>query len=458
MPSKADAPLLKRFSILLRVAVGLFVLFIGFGIARQLIKTKPQLPPEDNPTPALIVGTIPATRADIPRTWSGYGSARTMNAVDLAAQVTGRVTERPSAIEPGLPIKSGDLIVQLDRSDYLARSRAADQLVAQALAEIDALEIDESAWTEQVSLTEDQAAIERRELAQAVAALERGAATPSEIDRRTKALRALEAQVSITRQQLRRVPSQLASLQANLNKLRADADLARENLARTTVSSPITGIIQRVAVEQDELLAVGAAIARVVDLSRLEVPLKIPATALGYVRLNDPATLKPDGPGANTWEGRVVRIAPEADPGTRTLTVFVEVNQDPNAFNSADHAGATLLLPGQFVVGQITGSPELNRLIVPRRAVQDGTVFLAVPNDRGGWTARQATVTTLFHTSGEFPAIDRYERQWSVLDTAQIEDGAPIIVTNLDVMIDGRFVETQTRAAADAPPGGESAP
>jgi RND family efflux transporter MFP subunit len=453
MPSKAPPALLKPFSIALRVAVGLLVLFAGFGIARQLIKTKPALPPKDNPSTALMVGTIPATRGDVPREWSGYGSVRTMNAVDLTAQVTGRVTERPAAIEPGLPIKAGGLIVQLEQTDYLARSRAADQLVAQALAELDALDIDETAWTEQVRLAEDQASIERRELSQALDALEQGASSPSEIDRRTKALRVLETQASTMRQQLERVPSRRAALQANLNRLRADADLARENLARTTVTSPITGVIQRVDVEQDELLAVGAPVARVVDLSRLEIPLKIPATALGYVRLSDPATLRPDGPGANTWHGTVVRIAPEADPATRTLTVFVEVTQDPGAFTSRDHAGATLLLPGQFVVGVISGSPERGRLIVPRRAVQDGTVFLAAPNDRGGWTARRTPVETLFHTSGEFPAIDRHERQWSVLENAAIEGGSPIIVTNLDVMIDGLFIEIQPGDAGEAGAG-----
>lgn len=453
MSSEAASPMLKVFSVFLRGAVGVLVLAAGVGVAAALVATKPDLPPKDNPTSALTVGTIPATREDVPRTWSGYGSARAMNTVDLAAQVTGRVTERPSAIEPGEPIESGDLIVQIDRSDYLARSRAADQQVAQALADLDGLDIDEQAWTEQVRLTEEQAAIESRELRQAMDALERGASTPSEIDRRTKSVRALEAQVSTMRQQLGRVPSRRAALQANLERLRADADLARENLARATVTSPITGVLQRVDVERGELLAVGSPIARVVDLSRLEVPLKIPATALGYVRVGDGARLTPDGPGTNSWRGEVVRIAPEADAATRTLTVFVEVSQDPAAFERTDHSGATMLLPGQFVVGVITGAPERGRLVVPRRAVQDGKVFVATPNGQGGWTAREAPVSVLFHTTGEFPSIDRYENEWSVLEASPIADGEPIIVTNLDVMLDGTFVSIRARATGDGGAG-----
>ena len=453
MPTRVSSSLLGPLSILLRIGVGLGVVGLGIAIFLALFFTKPELPPKDNPSNALAVGTIPASFTDIPRTWSGYGSARTMNSVDLSAQVTGRVTERPTAIEPGLPITAGDLIVRLEQTDYLARSRAADQMVAQSLAELDSLDIDETAWTEQLRLAEDQASIERRELAQALDALEQGAASASEIDRRTKALRTLETQVSTTRQQLQRVPSRRDALQAGLNRLRADADLARENLNRTAVTSPITGVIQRVSVEQGELLAVGAPIARIVDISRIEIPLKIPATALGYVRIGDPATLRPDGPGSNTWMGKVVRISPEADPATRTLTVYVEVQQDPAAFQSRDHASATLLLPGQFVVGVITGEPETGRLIVPRRAVQNATLYIATPNDLGNWTARQVPVATLFFASGSFPEIDPFERQWAVLEDTGVAPGSPIIVTNLDVMIDGKFVNIQMRAdqGEDAP-------
>lgn len=452
MSSPAANPLLRLSSLLIRVAVGVVVLGGGIGIAAALFFTKPELPPKDNPSAALVVGTIPATHADVPRTWSGYGSARTMNAVDLTAQVTARVIDRPSAIEPGLPITAGDLIVQLEQTDYLARSHAADQLVAQALAELDSLDIDEGAWREQLQLAEDQAAIERRELGQALEALEKNAASASEIDRRTKALRALESQVSSIRQQFQRVPSRRAGLQANLNKLRADADLARENLSRTTIASPITGVIQRVDVEQDELLGVGSSVARVVDISRIEVPLKVAASAIGYVRIGDPATLRPDGPATHTWTGKVVRISPEADPATRSLTVYVEVTQDPAAFRANTPDSSVLLLPGQFVVAEITGAPETDRLIVPRRAVQDGLLYLALANGRGTWTARRTPVTTIFHASGAFPDIDPLERQWAVLADTDIAPGSPIIVTNLDVMIDGRIIDIQKHLAkGDSP-------
>lgn len=448
MSSKAANPTLKFTSIALRVALGLAILGVGIGIFGVLFATKPELPPRDQAASALIVGTVPATRGDVDRVCSGYGTARAMNATNLAAQVAGRIVDRPETIEPGNAVTAGDLIVQIEQTDYLARARAAEQFVAQAEADLAALDIDEAAWKEQLEIAEDQASIERRELSQAYAALERGAATTSEIDRRTKALRILETQVSSIRQQFERVPSRRATLHAALDRARADADVAKQDLLRTGITAPFDGVLENVSVENDEFVAVGAPIARVVDIARIEVPVKIAASAFGYVRVGDAATLSPDGPTTHTWDGTVSRISPEIDPGARSITVFIEVRQDPAIFQNAGRDSTMLLLPGQFVTCTITGAPETDRLIVPRRAVQDGVLYLAVPNDRGTWTARKADARAIFHTTGSFPDIDPLEQQWTILHAPEITAGTPIIVTNLDVMIDGRIVNIASRTDA----------
>ncbi len=438
---------MKIAPLLLRFGLGMVILGVGFAIAFTLFLTKPELPPRADATAALVVGTIPATRADVDRVWSGYGTARAMNSANLAAEVSGRIVERPPSIEPGNRVAAGDLIVQIEQTDYLARARAAEQRVVQARADLAALDIDEAAWLEQLELAEEQAAIERRELSQAYAALERGAASASEIDRRTKALRALEVQVSTTRQQHARVPSRRATLQATLERLRADAEVAAQNLRRTGITAPFDSVLEEVSVESGEYVSVGTPIARVVDITHIEVPLRIPASALGYVRVGDTATLRPDGPATHSWTGVVGRISPEVDPDTRSITVFLEVRQDAAAFQSTSHDATTLLLPGQFVVCAINGAPEIGRLVVPRRAVRDGTVYIAVLNDRGTWTARKARVRAIFHTTSSYPDIDPIEQQWTVVETDDIPDRSPIIVTNLDVMTEGRIVSTSSRAA-----------
>jgi len=442
---------MKIAPLLLRIGLGIVILGVGFGIAYTLFLTKPKLPPRADAAAALVVGTIPATRTDVDRVWSGYGTARAMNSANLAAEVSGRIVERPPSIEPGNRVAAGDLIVQIEQTDYLARARAAEQRVVQARADLAALDIDEGAWLEQLKLAEEQAAIESRELSQAYAALERGAASASEIDRRTKALRGLEVQVSTIRQQHARVPSRRATLRAALECLRADGQVAAQNLRRTGITAPFDSILEEVSVERGEYVTVGAPIARVVDITHIEVPLRIPASALGYVRVGDAATLRPDGPATHTWTGTVGRLSPEVDPVTRSITVFVEVRQDAAAFQSASHDATTLLLPGQFVVCAINGAPETGRLVVPRRAVHDGTVYIAVPNDRGTWTARKAFVRAIFHTASSYPDIDPIEQQWTVVETDDIPDGSPIIVTNLDVMSEGRIVNIASRA-----PGGDS--
>jgi RND family efflux transporter MFP subunit len=250
-------------------------------------------------------------------------------------------------------------------------------------------------------------------------------------------------------QELGRLPTRRQALQATLDRLRADADLAEENLRRTTISSPISGVLQSVSVEPGELVGVGAPIARVVDLSRIEAPLRAPASALGQIRIGDEAALRADGPAAAGWTGAVSRIAPEADQATRTLTVFVEVRQDPGVFQRGDQG--ELLLPGQFVTGTIRAAADRPRTLVPRRAVVEGSLFIAEPGPEQTWAAHRVPVEVLFHTTGAFPRIDPLERQWAVLATP-IPEGTPIIVTNLDDLTEGRYVEGQPRIAAEDAP------
>jgi multidrug resistance efflux pump len=445
MSSKAAPRQLKFLSLVFRTAVGAAVLGLGIGIAWALVATKPELPPREMEASALVVGTVPATRVDVARVWAGYGTARAMRAANVAAEVGGLVVERPDSVEAGSPVGAGDLLVQIERTDYLARVRAAEQAEAQGEADLAGLEVDEAAWREQLELAEEQAAIERRELSQALRALEQGAASVSEIDQRTKALRALESQASSMRQQLGRVPSRRAALRASLDRLRAETEVARRNLERTSVASPIGGVLERVEVDRGEVVGAGAPVARVVDVSRVEVPVRVGASALGSVRIGDRATLRPDGPSGASWSGVVGRISPEVDPATRSVTVFVEVEQDPSSLRSGEASG--LLLPGRFVVAEIEGATEAGLLLVPRRAVRDGVVFLARREDGGRWLARRTPVRSLFHTRGRHPEIDALEDQWTALEAEGIPEGAPIIVTNLDAMADGVSIGVSTRAA-----------
>ncbi|MCW5777116.1 MAG: hypothetical protein KIS87_11820, partial [Phycisphaeraceae bacterium] len=160
----------RAVSIAVRVMLGAGVLFVGFGVFAMLFATKERPHRSDHGDTAPLVLTTLAHRTIVPDVWQGYGTVRAMQAVEVAAQVSARVVERPGLIEAGAPIREGEMIVRLEASDYANRAEAARQMVAATKADLERLDVDEAAWREQLALAEQQVAVEERELERTLAA------------------------------------------------------------------------------------------------------------------------------------------------------------------------------------------------------------------------------------------------------------------------------------------------
>lgn len=448
-PSTSRLRLARLF---IRFVLGTAIMVLGVLIALALFHTRPKPQLRDTIASELTVATITALPQPVNRIWTGYGSAHSMQDVSVSAQVAARVINRPSAIESGVAVHKGDLLIQLDPTDFQARLDAAEQLVAQAKADLLALDADEQTLQEQLDFATDQVNIEKQELIRATQALENGASNVSEVERITKSLQTIQRQHAAIKQQLARLPSQRLSTKARIGKLQADVLLAKENLKRTRIESPIDGVLDTVSVEVGDLVQVGSPIATIVDLSRIEVPLKLPSSAFDSIALGDPVTLTPDSPIKHTWQGTIVRLGPQADSNTRSITAFVEIDQPEAAITSfgqqpENHPAdrQQLLLPGQFVLGKVIARPVDHAILVPRRAVVEGAVYLATIDKDQHHIARKHLVKVLFSLSGHYPDIDLLETQWSVIDSSSLPTDAKVIVTNLDSLEDGRYINDRPR-------------
>ena len=123
-------------------------------------------------------------------------------------------------------------------------------------------------------------------------------------------------------------------------------------------------------------------------------------------------------------DGRVARISPEDAPGSRTMTVFVDVDESTGE-----------LVPGLFVRGEVVESDTRPRIVVPRRSVRNQRV-LAVRDGR----VEHLPVRSLFGLSEAKPATGLFDRQWLVLEDG-IPDGTVIVVDGTRSLEVGAAVE-----------------
>ncbi|MEL7472114.1 MAG: efflux RND transporter periplasmic adaptor subunit [Planctomycetota bacterium] len=441
----------RWIALVFRGVVGLVALLIAVGVVAFAAAVRPEPEKQAIVEQAPLVRTTPVASAPVAREWTGYGTARAMDVAEVAAQVAARVEARPDAIEAGAPVAAGDLIVRLELIDFENRLEAARQLAEATRSELDGWDVENRRIGDQLALLQGELDIERRDYRRYVDALERGAGNTSEAERRQASVKRVEREFTSLAERSEMMPSRRAGVLARLAQQRAEVRLREQELARAEIRAPIGGYLQTVSVEEGELLSVGASVARIVDLSKIEVPLRIPVSAATSVSVGDGVRLSSDGEGSSTassWEGRIERVAPEADASTRTLTVFVAVEQDPSGDRAA--AGGSLLLPGQFVMGRVTAASRVTRLVVPRRAVDEEYVLIARPRDDGVSARAEARRVRVAHAiEGSLPEIDEAETQWLVLEVdSGLEAGDALIVSNLDALRDGSLV--RLRAAGEA--------
>ncbi len=151
--------------------------------------------------------------------------------------------------------------------------------------------------------------------------------------------------------------SALETARAQLNAAQAALDTTRVALRDTTLVAPIGGIVARRHVLPGEKVSPEQQVLTIVDLAQLELA--------GLVGTHEVARLAPgmavqvnvEGV-AQPVSGRIARIAPAAEPGTRSIGVTIDV---PNPKEQ--------LRAGQYALVQATLADDTDRLTLPLAAV-----------------------------------------------------------------------------------------
>lgn len=444
----------KGLKVGVRVVIILVLLVASGAVFGFLRATKADSRERTDPVPPVVVRAVPVVPQRVDRVWEGYGTARSMSRADVAAEVTGRVVERPEGIEPGRSVRAGELLIRIDPSDYEAALTRAARAAEALRSQIDGLTIETERLTNQIALSDEEIAAAERDLDRTRRAVEQGAGSQGEVDAKLSALRRSQREQDALRQQFELIPSRRLTLEAELAARQADVRLAETSLVRTRLRSPLGGEIQSVTPRVGDFVAAGTPVASVVDLSRVEVPLRLPASSASWVARvvgqdetvslwTGPAVGRPD------HVGRITRLAPEADPASRTITVFVEVEQDPGRFDR--------LLPGAFVQGRVRTPDPTERVVLPRRSIRSGRVFLIGPEEGDGRVVSVAPVETGYALDARFPAIDPGETEWVVLAPgAAPPAGSLVAVTALEQLQPGARVRVEGPAGSGEDSGTDS--
>jgi RND family efflux transporter MFP subunit len=221
------------------------------------------------------------------------------------------------------------LDVEVDEGEPVTKGTLLGRIETRTLDEV------RRSATSAVKSAENQLVVAQREAERTERLVNAGALAPRDLDLARSNVTAVEAQLADAR-------SRLASVERQLE----DAVLR----------SPISGIVSSRAVNVGDVVGVGMSLFTVIDPSSMRLEAAVPSDDLSQLRVG--ATVEFEVRGYDqAFKGRVERIAPQADPATRQVPIFVAI---PNVGGR--------LVAGLFAEGRVV-SRTATGPVVPINAV-----------------------------------------------------------------------------------------
>ena len=147
---------------------------------------------------------------------------------------------------------------------------------------------------------------------------------------------------------------------ALMRSAEAQLRIARKALEDAAVRAPFAGIVARRMVNAGEKVGVDSPLFALVDLANMEIEVPAPAAEIPAVKPGQSASFRVDGFADRAFSGRVERINPTADAGSRSITIYISV---------ANHDGA--LKGGMFAKGDIVLGKTATSAVIPASAVRE---------------------------------------------------------------------------------------
>jgi RND family efflux transporter MFP subunit len=302
------------------IVLGLIVLVIAAFYLYQSQKPAP-VEAEAVPVAAPVMQLNPfeistITPQTLAQTVKVTGSLAPQRQTQVASQVSGRVVA--VMVRPGDTVRDGDVLLQLDT---------------------ESLRIQLDQQTSTAEATRAQLVLAESQLARTTDLIERGLTATSGLE---------QAQSSAD------------ALRANLAALQGQVAAARIAVQNATVKATMAGIVSARSVEPGQTVQAGAALFTIVDLDRLELSAAAPVGSSAQIKPGQSVGVSVEGLPNQQFTGTVDRVNPVAVAGTRTIPVYIGLDNTER-----------LLRGGMFATGQVVVAEQPNALAVPKAAIRE---------------------------------------------------------------------------------------
>ncbi len=219
--------------------------------------------------------------------------------------------------------------------------------------------------------------------------------------------------------------------QASVRSEEAQVMIARRAMEDAAVRAPFAGIVARRMANRGEKVGIDSPLFALVDLERMEIEAPAPASEIPSIRAGQATTFRVDGFEGRAFEGRVERINPTAEPGSRSITVYISVANRDRALKG-----------GMFAKGRIVLDRTAAVTVIPATAVREEAGRNFVFTIEGGKIARRPVKLGFVE-----------ERQGLVEVTGGLEKGITVVSARVSGLKAGAPAVLKSAPAAEPKAG-----
>lgn len=350
------------------------------------------------------VRVITVEPVDFIPTVTGFGIVEPLRNWEAIAQVPGRVEFVHPKLKVGTVIPADTEIVRIAQEDYRFAVQEENANLGAENAKLKELTVRAANTELSLEIERRSLRIKQEEVTRQRNLVERGISSQSTLDNVERDFLQQSLKVQELENSIRLFPAELEHQEARIAVASARLETAKLELERTRIKTPFTGRISEMVVEATQFVASGSKLAALGDVSAAEIAAQIPQDQFAeFIALAFPKDLhldlggQPDieevleglqweayveidsGTFEARWPARVLRTSATIDADSRTIGVFVMVD---NPYRDVRPGVRPPLVKGMFVRVVLRSEALHRQRVVPRTAVHEGRVFVANSQDR----------------------------------------------------------------------------
>lgn len=310
-------------------------------------KTPPQK--QAQPRPVKTTRVTVSTQEQIVK---AVGALAALDRATLSSKVPGRLES--ISVDLGAVVRQGERIAQIEPQDYKLKVQQSEALLTGARVRVglpltgtnDNIEAEETSTVRQARAVLDEQRAERDRVAKLS---EQGIISKSELE-------TAESTYKVAASRYQDAVDEVRNRQATIAQRRAELEIARQQLADTSIYAPFDGTIQERRANHGEYLVEGTPLVTLVRMNPLRLRLEIPERDAPKIRAGQKVRLTLEGD-TNHYFGEIKRLSPVIEDQNRMLRA------------EADVANPGELRPGSFARAEIIVNDKARAINLPNNAV-----------------------------------------------------------------------------------------